>query len=133
LEVGVDRSSNREATFIKAGFAKMVDKLAADLFGEIIGLGELGWRPAVGNKLLIESNLGFNVCYVTIFAHSADDIISPRDCSIISLSRIVARWRLGQTGNICGLGDGQRIEALVEIVECRGGNAISTIAEKDLI
>ncbi len=127
LQLRIDRGADRQPAGVEALFAIALQQVAADLFGEIIGVHHLGLvAPAQLHRLGL-GRLVFLGRDEALIQHPVQHIVAPGEGSA------VAAGCLGQCCEIGGFRDRQLVQRLVEIVEGRRGNPVGTGAEIDLV
>ncbi len=134
LQFGVERGAHRHAAVVELLLAVAVVEFAAHFLGEIFGregvhavrlLGD-GERRGLGF-------LGVGGLDEAVLRHLVEHPIAPLDRALAGAERMVIVGRLGQRGEIGRFRDGQLVDALVEIRERRGGDAIGAKAQVDFV
>ena len=108
-------------------------ELLAHHLGDIAGIGaDLAAVQFGADRLGLRLLILFLVD-ITELAHTAKNVVATDQCALRIDDRVVARRRLGQTGDHRRLGNAQLVQGLAIIDLGRGHHAIGAVAEIDLV
>jgi hypothetical protein len=124
--------AHRKPALVELLLAIELDQLAAHLLGEVVRLGDQGPAVLDDAQRLGPGLLGLILVDQPVVEHTADHPVAPGHRRFGPVDRVVVVRRLRQRRQIGGLGQGQLVERLVEVVERRGGDPVGAEAEIDL-
>ena len=133
LQPGIERGPHRQTAAIELRRPEPRGELAAHLLDEMFRLGD---RHLVGRRERHRSRPGerrLGFADTPVAQHPADHVIPPRARRPGAAFGVVVVRRLGQSGEKGGLGDGQLVERLVEVVYGGRRDAVGAEPEIDLV
>ena len=134
LHLGVERRANRQPALIELLLALLLQQLTAHFFGEIAGDISVGRE----NARIDAKRFGFRLRafvggHIAVGDQSIDDVVATLEGALAILKRMIIARRLGKRREIGRLGERELIDRFVEIIERRGGDAVVSKAEIDLV
>ncbi len=132
LHLRVEGRAHREAALVELLLAVALGDLAADLLGEVVGVGGVregdarvdAERHLLGGLRLLPGD-------VAVLRHQADDLVAAVEGRLGLAVGVVVVRPLRQGGEVGRLVDGQLVDRLAEIVERRGRDAVQVAAGHD--
>ncbi len=134
LQLRIDGGADGKAAFVELFLAIHVEEFTADLLHEIGSVADLHAAAAKRDFEIGAAGFGrFIGGDEALLLHAGDDPVAPRERAFAVAIGVVVVRALGKRGEIGGLGDGEFVERLAEIVERGGGDTVGADAEIDLV
>jgi hypothetical protein len=110
LQLWRQRGLDRQAAFVQERLAVFADQLAPDLLGEILGDGHVGGCAAAHHQRLGTRLSGLLGTDHAQARHAPDHPVTPALGGLALADRMIPGRRLGQAGQIGGLGGAQFVQ-----------------------
>ncbi len=134
LQLGIERGAHRQPALVELGLAVFLIDLAPHLLGEIFGREDVrAGRARRNRERLLLRLLAFLRRDVAVLDQAIDHVVAPLGRALARAERMIVVGRLGERGEIGGLGDRELMHRLVEIEQRGGGDAVGAHAEVDFV
>ena len=139
LHLRIEGRADQQAALVEGFLAVALGDVAADALGEIARGDAVRRNHArLDVERLLLGRRRVLVRDIAVGGHALDHPVPALDGGLALAEGVVVVRALGQGGDVSGLGDGQFVDRLAEIVERRGGDAVQVAAgrqgaEEDLV